>query len=69
MPGHYYMPTLCYNAAMKISVYECFIIHIIISLISYLYTQNNEFILNALLECIRFLTVDTLYFNLPKMFY
>ena len=26
MPGHYYIPAL-YNAAMKISVYECFITH------------------------------------------
>ena len=54
MPGHYYIPAL-YNAAMKISVYECFITHTHISLISYLYVHsNNEFILNALLECIKF---------------
>ena len=62
MPGHYYIPAL-YNAAMKISVYECFITyarthtntHIHISLISYLYVHsNNEFIMNALLECIKF---------------
>ena len=26
MPGHYFIPAL-YNAAMKISVYECFITH------------------------------------------
>ena len=43
------MPALCYNIAIKVSVlsYTHF-------LISYLYTQkfNNEFILNALLECI-----------------
>ena len=26
MTGHYYIPAL-YNAAMKISVYECFITH------------------------------------------
>ena len=51
MLGHYYMPTLCYNAGMKISVYEYFIIRTL--LISY--TQNNEFVLNALLECIKFL--------------
>ena len=36
--------------------------HTHISLISYSYTQNNEFILNALLECINF--NHTLYFNL-----
>ena len=70
MPGHYYIPAL-YNAAMKISVYECFITrmhththihahacthtHTHISLISYLYVHsNNEFIVNALLECIKF---------------
>ena len=56
MPGHYYIPALC-NAAMKISVYECFITHTHthISLISYLYVQlNNEVIVNALLECIKF---------------
>ena len=62
MPGHYYIPAL-YNAAMKISVYECFITHTRarthahahISLISYLYVQlNNEVIMNALLECIKF---------------
>ena len=27
MLGHYYISALCYNAAMEISVYECFIIH------------------------------------------
>ena len=67
MPGHYYIPAL-YNAAMKIiSVYECFITHTRththahthththIPLISYLYVHsNNEFIVNALLECIKF---------------
>ena len=54
------MPALCYNVAMKISVYECFIIH---TLISYTDTQNNEFILNALaiLECIKFLTVHIVF--------
>ena len=62
MPGHYYIPAL-YNAAMKISVYECFShtdahrytdthTH---SLTSYLYVHsNNEFIMNVLLECIKF---------------
>ena len=61
MPGHYYIPAL-YNAAMKISVYECFITHARTharththSLILYLYVHsNNEFIMNALLECIKF---------------
>ena len=47
MPGHYYIPAL-YNAAMKISVYECFShthmhththTH---SLISYLYVHSNR---------------------------
>ena len=50
MPRHYYIPAL-YNAAMKISVYECFITH---TFHIYMYTQNNEFILNALLECIKY---------------
>ena len=52
MPGHCYNPAL-YNAAMKISVYECFShTH---TLISYLYIHsNNEFIMNVLLECIKF---------------
>ena len=62
MPGHYYIPAL-YNAAMKISVYECFShtharthqhTH---TLILYLHVHSNdEFIMNVLLECIKFLT-------------
>ena len=39
-----------YNTAIKISVCD----HTHISLISYLYTQNSKFILNAPLECIKF---------------
>ena len=38
----------------KNSVFEC--LSYTHSLISYLYTQNNEFILNVLLDCIKFLT-------------
>ena len=62
------MPALYYNAAMKISMHKCFIMPY--AAFSFLYTQNNEFILNALLECIKFLTVHMyIAFNLPKMFY
>ena len=42
--------------------------HTHISFISYLYTQNYEFILNALLEYNK-LQLCTLYFSLPKMLY
>ena len=61
MPGHYYTPAL-YNAAMKISVYECSITHThtharthahFIDFI-FICILNNEFIVNALLECIKF---------------
>ena len=41
MLGLYYMPALCHNAAMK---FQC------INGLSYIH--NNEFILNALLECV-----------------
>ena len=41
MLGFYYMPSLCYNAAMK---FQC------VNGLSYIH--NNEFILNALLECV-----------------
>ena len=51
MPGHYYIPAL-YNAAIKNSVYECFITHAFHILCTY--TQN---IMNALLECIKFYLV------------
>ena len=32
------------------------------------YTHNND-LLNALLECIKFYCIYTLYFYLPKLFY
>ena len=51
MPGHYYIPAL-YNAAIKSSVYECFITHAFHILCTY--TQS---IMNALLECIKFYLV------------
>ena len=52
------MLALCYNAATK---FQC------INGLSY--THNNEFILNALLECVLLAYIHTLYFKLPKMFY
>ena len=58
MLGLYYMPAFCYNAATKL---QC------INGLSY--THNNEFILNALLECALLVCIHTLYFKLPKMFY
>ena len=50
MLEHYYMPALCYYAAMKISVHECFIIYTITD-------SYTQLILNALLGCIKFLSI------------
>ena len=44
---------------MKVSCMNVLYTH---SLISYLYTQNNKFVLNALLECIKFLTVHIMFY-------
>ena len=46
------MPALCYNSAMKIS---CMNVLLCTHALIYLNTQNNGFVLNALLECITFL--------------
>ena len=50
------MAALCYNTAMK---FQC------VNGLSY---THNEFILNALLECV-YTCIYKLYFKLPKMFY
>ena len=54
MLGHYYMPVLCNYAAMKMNVLSY--TNIVDS-----YTQNNILILNALLECIKFLPIHIVF--------
>ena len=51
MPGYYYMSALCYKAAMKTLYMN--VLSYTHSLTLYLNTQNIEFVLNALLECIK----------------
>ena len=66
MLGLYYMPALyatC-NAVMKFQYMNGF---------SYTHMHNNNNrnndLLNALLECIKFTCICTLYFYLPKLLY